>query len=152
MSTIYHGSNVEVPEPKILVNGHYKDFGYGFYCTVMKNQAVRWAKTRQGASVLNLYSYHKPDNLKILSFDKMTEEWLDFIADCRRGVKHDYDIVEGPMADDTIWDYVEDFIDGIISREAFWALAKFKYPTHQIVFCTQDALNTIVFEGSENCE
>lgn len=24
---IYHGSNVEVPNPKILVNGQYKDFG-----------------------------------------------------------------------------------------------------------------------------
>lgn len=33
----------------------------------------------------------------------MSEEWLDFIADCRHGKIHDYDIVEGPMADDTIW-------------------------------------------------
>ena len=34
----------------------------------------------------------------------------DFIADCRNGSLHDYDIVEGPMADDTIWNYVNDFL------------------------------------------
>ncbi len=49
------------------------------------------------------------------------------------------------MADDTIWDYVEDFISGAISREAFWALAKFKYPTHQVVFCTQNSLACLSF-------
>lgn len=48
----------------------------------------------------------------------MTEEWLQFIVDCRRGIKHPYDIVEGPMADDTIWDYVEDYMAGRISKAA----------------------------------
>ena len=88
------------------------------------------------------------ENLKILKFDNMTEEWLDFVIDCRKGIEHEYDIVEGPMADDTIWDYIEDFIDGKITREAFWVLVKFKYPTHQIVFATDRALKTIHFERS----
>jgi hypothetical protein len=148
---IYHGSNVVVQTPHILLNGHYKDFGYGFYCTIMEKQAIRWANTRKGDSILNKYRYTPNDKLKILSFEKMTEEWLDFIVSCRCGETHDYDIVEGPMADDTIWDYIEDFVEGLISREAFWALAKFKHPTHQIVFCTEAALGTIVFEGSEDC-
>lgn len=39
---IYHGSNVSVPHPKILINGYYKDFGYGFYCTNLAKQAKRW--------------------------------------------------------------------------------------------------------------
>ncbi|SEA33250.1 Protein of unknown function [Lachnospiraceae bacterium NK3A20] len=51
------------------------------------------------------------------------------------------------MADDQIWDYVEDFARGNISREAFWALAKFKHPTHQIVFCTPGALETLSYVG-----
>ena len=79
----------------------------------------------------------------------MTEEWLEFVVACRRGQNHSYDIVEGPMADDQIWDYVEDYIAGNISKEAFWLLVKFKYPTHQIVFCTEEALKTLQFEGSE---
>jgi len=39
---VYHGSNVEVVKPKILQNGFYKDFGYGFYCTKPEKQAKLW--------------------------------------------------------------------------------------------------------------
>ena len=49
----------------------------------------------------------------------MTEEWLDFI------------------------------INGAITREAFWELAKFRHPTHQIAFCTEEALKCIRFVGAK---
>ena len=52
------------------------------------------------------------------------------------------------MADDQIWDYLEDYIADKISKVAFWELVKFKYHTHQIVFCTETALSTLTFEGS----
>ena len=53
------------------------------------------------------------------------------------------------MADDAIYNYVQGFIDGKYSRAAFWELAKFKYPTHQISFHTAAALETIHFIGEE---
>ena len=146
---VYHGSNVEVSVPRILQNGFYKDFEYGFYCTGYEKQAKRWAMTRKGDSVINHYEYKSNPKLKILKFDEMTDEWLDFVADCRCGIEHDYDIVEGPMADDQIWNFVEGFIDGRISRRAFWELVKFNYPTHQVVFCTEAALKTLTFKRSE---
>ncbi len=149
---IFHGSNVEVLKPRILQNGFYKDFGYGFYCTKLEKQAKRWAMTRWGDTVVNRYIYTPNSNLNVLIFPKMSEEWLDFIADCRRGIEHNYDIVEGPMADDKIWNNVEDFASGLISREAFWTLVKFNYPTHQILFSTEEALKTIIFEGSVTYE
>ena len=148
-STVYHGSNVEVAVPRILQNGFYKDFGYGFYCTNYEKQAKRWAMTKKGESVINRYEYELCMDLKILSFDNMTDEWLDFVAKCRMGIEHNYDIVEGPMADDQIWNFVEGFIDGRIPRKAFWELVKFNYPTHQIVFCTEEALKTLTFKGSD---
>lgn len=89
------------------------------------------------------------DSLAVLKFEKMSDEWLDFIAMCRSGKTHGYDIVEGPMANDTIWNYVNDFIAGNISRKQFWALAEFRYPTHQISFHTLSALNCLEFKGSE---
>lgn len=46
----------------------------------------------------------------------MNDQWLDFIASCRSGKKHNYDIVIGPMADDQIYNYVFDFLEGNISR------------------------------------
>lgn len=145
---LYHGSNVEVQKSKILTNGFYKDFGYGFYCTHIQKQAERWALTKKGNHIVNRYTYKESETLQILKFSEMTEEWLDFVVNCRNGKSHIYDVVEGPMADDTIWDYIEDFIAGNITREAFWVLVKFKYPTHQIVFCTEDALKALEFEGS----
>lgn len=38
------------------------------------------------------------------------------------------------MAVDEVYNYVTDFIKGIITRAAFWELVKFRYPTHQISF------------------
>ena len=147
---LYHGSTVIVREPEIRISRFAKDFGAGFYCTLLKAQAVRWA-TRFGVGVVNSYEYTPSSTLKVLRFIEMSEEWLDFIADCRSGKSHDYDIIEGPMADDTIFNYVRSFLDGEISREAFWALAKFKHPTHQICFHTEAALTTVHFTGVEEC-
>ena len=79
----------------------------------------------------------------------MTEEWLDFVVNCRRGLEHNYDIVEGPMADDQIWNFVEQFVAGRIPRVAFWEIIKFNRPTHQILFCNDNALGTLQFEGSD---
>ncbi|HOI92043.1 MAG TPA: DUF3990 domain-containing protein [Candidatus Rifleibacterium sp.] len=42
-----------------------------------------------------------------------------------------------------------DFIAGILTREQFWVLAKFKHPTHQIAMCTERALNAISFLKAE---
>ncbi len=146
---IFHGSNVEVAKPRILQNGFYKDFGYGFYCTNIEKQAKRWAITRRGDTIINRYVYIPNSCLNVLRFEKMTDEWLDFVAACRKGIEHYYDIVEGPMADDQIWNYVEGFISQKFPRDAFWELVKFSYPTHQIVFCTEEALKTLIFEGSD---
>lgn len=77
----------------------------------------------------------------------MTDDWLDFIVACWLGNAHSYDIVEGPMANDTIFNYVQNFVDGKITRAAFWELAKFKKPTHQISFHTAKALTTLKFIG-----
>ena len=146
---LYNGSAFKIENPKILTSGFYKDFGYGFYCTNIEKQAKRWAATRGKQHIVNVYSYVEDENLKILKFDNMTEEWLDFIIACRSGQQHDYDIVIGAMADDQIYNFVTDYMDGVITREQFWALARFKYPTHQIVFCTDEALECLQYRGYE---
>lgn len=144
----YQGDNKVLDEPKIYLDGSYKDFGYGFYCTNFEKQAKRWALTKKNKHVVNVYSYAENENLNCLIFKEMSDEWLDFVVSSRQGIKHEYDIVEGPMADDTIWNYVDDFARGLISKTAFWELVKFKYPTHQIVFCTEAALKCLEYARS----
>lgn len=145
---IYHGTNQKIENPKILKGKFHKDFGDGFYCTILKTQAEKWAK-KYDNPIVNVYEYTPNSNLKILEFTVMTEQWLDFIINCRSGIKHDYDIVIGPMADDQIYNYVADLVNGIITRDAFWELAKFSYPTHQITFCTNDSLKCIKYVDSK---
>lgn len=143
---LYHGSKKIVKNPEILILRYSKDFYFGFYCTLMRDQAKRWALRFSGKGMMNEYEYAQDASLKMLRFPEMTEEWLDFIVACRSGKSHTYDIVEGPMANDTIFSYIQDFTDGKISRSAFWELAKFKRPTHQISFHTARALQTLTFK------
>lgn len=148
---LYHGSNVEVQYPEVRKAKFTKDFSWGFYCTSSYSQAKRWAKQRgrNKLGIVNVYDYEADHSLNIKSFSEMSDEWLEFIVACRAGGIHGYDIVEGPMADDTIWNYVNDFIAGIISRQAFWELAKFKHPTHQISFHTLRGIDCLRFERSD---
>ena len=136
--------------PKIIRGKYTKDFGEGFYCTVIREQAEKWAR-RNKNGVVNTYSVDMRvmESLKVKNFQSMTDEWLDFIIDCRNGLDHDYDVVIGAMADDQIYNYVQDYVEGNITREMFWSLAKFRYPTHQIAFCTDAALKCLRFISSE---
>lgn len=146
---LYHASKEIVEFPEVHKSKYTKDFSRGFYCTSNYEQAMRWATRGEGTPIIILYSYEPDNTLSILKFSEMTDEWLDFIANCRRGKLHRYDIVEGPMADDTVWNYVNDYLHVDMTREQFWSFAKFKYPTHQISFHTLAALNCLTFEGSE---
>ena len=146
--TVYHGGYMPVEHPQIRVGKNTKDFGTGFYCTIIKEQAQRWAR-RYDTKIVSIYEVRLNSKLNIKEFRKMTDEWLDFIIACRSGKSHEYDIVIGAMANDQIYNYVSDYIDGVITREQFCVLAKFKYPTHQINFCTPQALQCLEYRGFE---
>ena len=146
---VFHGGYFIIKNPEIRKGKYAKDFGSGFYCTELKEQAVRWAK-RYDTPVVSVYEFEQNNSLKILYFTEMTEEWLDFIVSCRTDISHDYDIVIGAMANDQVYNYISDYVSGIITREQFWVLAKFKHPTHQINFCTTEALKCLTFKTSED--
>lgn len=143
---LYHGSYTKIETPRIIKGRYSKDFGVGFYCTQLKQQAERWAG-KYDTQIVNIYEYSPQEDLKVLEFKEMTDEWLDFIVACRANEAHDYDIVIGAMADDQIYNYISDYIRGAITREQFWSLAKFKYPTHQIAFCSEKALKCLTFKS-----
>lgn len=148
MQIIYHGSYCEVKNPELKSGKYSKDFGTGFYCTILEDQAIKWAQKYE-TPIVNKYEYEENPSLKIKEFTLMTEEWLDFIINCRSSKKHNYDIVIGAMADDQIYNYITDLMSGAITRSAFWELAKFRHPTHQIAFCTTKALQCIKFIGTD---
>lgn len=146
MVTIYHGSKSKIKDlknPETFRIGKRKDFGYGFYCTRDFEQADRWANRKGTPGFIYKYYYDeeaakKDLNVKIFDID---DEWLDFIILNRaKDIKVDYDIVEGPMADDTVYDHINDFLDGKMSREEFWKKALFDHETNQICFLSKKAI------------
>ena len=85
---LYHGSNVEVREPKIIVSNRTLDFGAGFYTTSNKEQAEKWSKTqtlrrRKGTPIVSCYEFNedKIKNLSVLKFESPDIEWLRYVIE-----------------------------------------------------------------------
>lgn len=153
-SLLYHGSGDIVEHPKILTIGPPKDFSWGFYCTRIEKQARRWAlNSKFKRHIINVYEFTPNPALDYKLFENVypNDYWLDFVALCRsctnrRRIPHRYDIIEGPLADDKIWETLYDFISGKLPRSYFWGLAKFDYVTNQVTFHTERALSCLKFK------
>ena len=147
---IYHGSMQIVSEPEIRIAKYHKDFYYGFYCTDIREQAERWAIRFGNTGYISRYAYSENPELKVLCFEKMTEEWLDFILNCRSGKDMtNYDLVFGGVANDKVFNTVELFFDGLIDKAEAINRLSYERPNLQICFCTEKALSLLHFEGSE---
>jgi hypothetical protein len=141
----FHGSDEIIEHPTIIKGKYTRDFGDGFYCSLTEKQAVRVATRYGKPGILNIYEFNNDFGINIKKFDGMTEEWLDFIVACRKGKKHNYDIVEGPSVDDLIFNHLNDYISEKKTRETFWDLVKFSKVTNEISFNTEKALTRLDF-------
>ena len=74
--TVCHGGYQPIPQPEIRIGRNTKDFGPGFYCTVIKEQAQRWAK-RYNTKVVSIYDVTLYSSLNIKEFKEV--EHLDDI-------------------------------------------------------------------------
>ena len=131
------------------------DFGCGFYVTPLHEQAAKWCskfKRRGKSGIVSRYVYDedRENELKTLKFDSYSEEWLDFILNCRRGKDStDYDLVAGGIANDKVFNTVELFFDGLIDKKEAINRLRYEKPNLQICFRTEKALSLLHFEGSE---
>lgn len=153
---VFHGSYMEIPVPDILHSRKNVDFGQGFYTTPLYEQAEKWCKKfidRRKSAVISRYTFDETAFAKcrILKFREYSEEWLDFILQCRRGVDTtDYDIVMGGVANDKVFNTVELYFDGLIDKKEAIRRLRYEKPNFQIAFRTQDVLERYLhFEGSE---
>ena len=98
---LYHGSFLEIAQPNLVHSRPNVDFGRGFYVTPLYEQAAKWCgkfKRRGKDGIISKYEYDesREAELKVLKFDAYSEEWLDFILNCRSGKDMtDYDLVLG---------------------------------------------------------
>lgn len=156
---LYHGSVVEVRNPSLRYGRKKTDFGRGFYTTTHPEQAEKWTQIKQDRTkapkrIVSVYEIDdailtNPD-LKIREFHGVDEDWLNFVAGCRKtdATIHDYDIVFGPVANDTVFATVNQYENGVLSAEA--AIAQLKaYKTYdQLSFHTSRVIVTLKFVES----
>lgn len=153
---LYHGSNVTVEQPKILTALRALDFGAGFYMTSSREQAVKWAKsvTRRrgnGQPTLNIYEFNNSNYIKVLCFETADDEWLVFVVRNRRNIHYEYkyDLVIGPIANDTTLRVIDDYMDGIYTKdEAVKRLLQQRF-TDQYAFLTEQAISLLRYKECE---
>lgn len=150
---VYHGSDTVVDAPMILKPSRKMDFGSGFYVTQSHVQAEKWArsvcrKRRSPTPYVTEYDYEPKPGMNVLVFEGPTEAWFDFVMRNRREeTSHDYDIVIGPVADDSVYDTLFQFENGFLSRdEAILKLNSAKLDG-QILFHTHKSLECITYSG-----
>lgn len=161
MSRVYHGSIDEVVNPEIRQPNRSLDYGSGFYTTTSYEQAKRWVERRmkdKGVAIgyVNIYELDEKlvKNMKSLFFEKPTEEWVSFVMRNRteRNFVHDYDVVYGPVADDSVYTQFALYEGGIISLPTLIHELKTYKLVDQYLFHTEKSLLAIKFVESEIVE
>ncbi|MDR3184652.1 MAG: DUF3990 domain-containing protein [Prevotellaceae bacterium] len=152
---VFHGSDTFIKEVDLSKGQLGRDFGRGFYVTKFYRQAqkmseriAQWHKTTPVITEFDFDEIAYYDNdLRVLQFEAYNEAWLDFVVLNRKNnlpkQAHDYDIVEGPVADDAVTIRIDDYLQGKVSKADFLEELVFKRPTHQICFCTFQSLLTL---------
>jgi len=152
---LYHGSDLEIKKPDLEHSRNNVDFGRGFYTTPIYEQAQKWCGKFIRRGKPGIVSYYQFDeeymkNLSVLRFDSYSEEWLDFILNCRKGMDFtDYDVVIGGVANDKVYNVVELFFDGLIDKGEAIKRLRYEKPNMQVCLRTESALRCLTFEGSD---
>ena len=166
---LYHGSNTDIKAIDLAMCRPYKDFGKGFYLTILKEQAEkmarRVARIYGGTPVVNIYEFDDSasgtSGLNILDFgDKPSEEWARFVMnnrshsyqnydspECNLDCK--YDIVTGPIANDDMAVLFRQYENEMISFNTLIDGMTFRETTNQFSFHTEQAITLLRKVGAE---
>ena len=155
---LYHGSNLTVSEPKLVAQNRFLDFGYGFYTTTNKIQAIGFAdkvtkRRKEGVPTVSVYEIDEQqafERCSVLIFDTPNEEWLDFVSENRGGIYSgkQYDFIYGPVADDDVYTTFTLYTSGVLTKEQTIDALKVKKLYNQLVITSVKALEYLKFCGT----
>ena len=158
---LYHGSYIYFEKIDLSKGRKYKDFGQGFYTTKIESQAQQWSKNMavRFGKQFGYVSIYKCDenlfkNLSFKKFDEPTEDWAYFIMNNRNtefenfetqinNRKNQFDIVEGPVANDAIAVVLDQFMMNMKSGTALVEALEYKNLNHQISFHTEKGISLL---------
>lgn len=163
---LYHGTNIDIDKIDLEKCAPYKDFGTGFYTTTIFDQAKAMAvrKSRIFGGQPCIISYNAPDNLldlkeiNIKVFPSTSKEWAVFIINNRNrdfkdfssaecNVDNKYEIVFGPVANDTLTTLIRQYQRGYIDSEILLKEMQYTAPSNQYSFHSQKAIGLLKKTG-----
>ena len=154
---LYHGSNLIVNKPKLVPQNRFLDFGFGFYTTTNKVQAIGFAekvflRRGEGKKTVSIYEINETKAFRdcsLLRFDAPDESWLDFVSANRAGSYNGpkYDIIYGPVANDDVYATFNLYSAGLLTKEQTIEALKVKKLYDQLVFTTDKALKHLKYVG-----
>lgn len=155
---LYHGSNLTVSEPKLVVQNRFLDFGYGFYTTTNIVQAKGFAtkvtkRRKEGIPTVSVYEINEDkafEECSVLRFDSPNEKWLDFVSENRAGnyTGELYDFIYGPVANDDVYTTFILYTAGVFTKEQTIEALKIKKLYNQLVLTSTRALSFLKFCGT----
>ena len=144
---LYHTGFDEIRMPDIRRGRENADFGQGFYLSDDAEFSRRWARMRKGQdTVLNRYALDL-SGLRVHRFSR-DEEWFDYIYRNRAGAGDrlpEYDVILGPIANDTIYDTFGVITSGILTRQQALSLLMIGPEYTQVVIKSEKAAANLHF-------
>ncbi len=144
---LYHASTYIIESPDVYHSRDLLDFGKGFYLTSLVEQAKKYSQRFlfQGEKAY-LNQYVLDENIdrryQVKKFVGYDEEWLDFVSLCRLGKQTEkFDLVSGGIADDKVFNTVDLYFSGNISKEEALKRLAFIHPNHQICILNQEIID-----------
>ena len=154
---LYHGSNVIVSKPKLIPQNRFLDFGFGFYTTTNKTQAIGFAdkvtkRRKDGEKAVSIYKIDEArafEECSVLRFDSANEAWLDFVSENRSGnyTGESYDFIFGPVANDDVYTTFTLYSAGVLTKGQTLEALKIKKLYNQLVLSSEKALSYLNFIG-----
>ena len=152
--TLYHTGFEKIEQPDIHIGRANADFGQGFYLSDNRDFSRRWARSRRGATTwLNTYTLAL-DGLQVKRFER-DAEWFDYIFRNRSGradALAEYDVIVGPIDNDTIYDTWGISTSGLLSREQSLRLLMIGPVYRQTAIKTERAASRLSFISAQVIE
>lgn len=156
---LYHGTAADFEQISLLKSHNRRDFGIGFYTTILEKQAKEWGyrlslREKKKQYYVYQYIFRESDNLRVKRFNALDKEWLEFIKENRSkgGLQHSYDVVIGPVADDNTMETVQLYLTGILTANEAVERLKYNQVNNQVSFHTEKALRNLQFIRRERYE
>ena len=155
---LYHGSNVVVSKPRLTQQNRFLDFGFGFYTTTNKKQAIGFAdkvfkRRKDGDRIVSIYEIDEQKaftECSVLRFATADEAWLNFVSDNRSGnyKGEPFDFIFGPVANDDVYTTFTLYTAGALTKEQTLEALKIKKLYNQLVLTSEKALSYLNFTGT----